>query len=60
MTLLLLCSGLLGAGYVAFNYEIVVYYSTYGYLDTFGIVLPLFWPFRCSKVRGASSAGPLL
>jgi TRAP transporter 4TM/12TM fusion protein len=39
--LLFLACGLVGAGYVAFNYEAVVDYSTYGYLDTFGIVITL-------------------
>lgn len=39
--LLFLCCGIAGAGYVAFNYEAIVDYSTYGYLDTFGIIITL-------------------
>ena len=38
---LLLGFGLIGAGYVAFNYEAVLDYSSYGYLDTKGVILVL-------------------
>lgn len=39
--LLFLAPGLIGAGYVAFNYETVLDYSSYGYVDTKGIILTL-------------------
>ena len=50
--MIFLVAGLAGAGYVAFNHEAVVDYSTYGYLDTFGIVLTLILAvslFECSR-----------
>ncbi len=40
--LIFLGCGLIGAGYVAFNYEAILDYSSYGYLDTLGIVLVTF------------------
>jgi len=39
--LLLLSCGLVGAGYVAFSYENVLDYSSYGYLDIKGVILVL-------------------
>lgn len=39
--LLFLACGLIGAGYVAFNYETVLDYSSYGFLDVRGVVLTL-------------------
>ena len=39
--ILLLASGLVGAGYVVFKYRTVLYYSSYGYLDTFGVIVTL-------------------
>src|SRR5574340_898965 len=35
----LLVCGWAGAGYVAFNYRAVIAYSSYGYLDTKGLIL---------------------
>jgi len=39
--LLLLAMGLVGAGFVVLNYSAVLNYSSYGYLDTVGVVLAL-------------------
>jgi TRAP transporter 4TM/12TM fusion protein len=39
--LLLLAAGFIGAGFVAFDYNAVVEYSSYGFLDTKGIILTL-------------------
>ena len=39
--LLFLACGLIGTGYVALNYEAVLDYSSYGYLDTKGVILTL-------------------
>jgi TRAP transporter 4TM/12TM fusion protein len=39
--LLFLACGLIGAGYVAFNYEAVLDYSSYGFLDLRGIIFTL-------------------
>lgn len=38
LNLLFLLSGLIGVGYVAFNYKAIINYGQYGYLDTIGIV----------------------
>lgn len=39
--LLLIACGAVGVGYVAFHYEAVLYYSSYGFLDTFTVILTL-------------------
>lgn len=38
---LIMAVGVVGAGFVVFNYETVINYSSYGYLDTTGIILAL-------------------
>lgn len=60
--ILFLSIGLIGIGYVAFNYAAIIEYGAYGYLDLIGIILALFAAFSLLEAsrRVAGIIFPLL